>query len=77
MATKTITIDLEAYGRLSKARRDNESFSEVIKRVVPEPFDLDEWLKMVRRIGISDEVADAIHEHVATRHLRRSPRRRG
>jgi hypothetical protein len=39
MATKTISVDLEAYARLRSARQTrDESFSMVIKRAVwPEP----------------------------------------
>lgn len=38
MATKTISVDLEAYERLRGARRhERESFSKVIKRAVWTP----------------------------------------
>ncbi len=35
MATKTITITEEAYGKLKMRKKENESFSEVINRVMP------------------------------------------
>lgn len=68
MATKSITIDLEAYERLVDARRDNESFSQVIKRTVPRPFDLDAYLRELEEHPMSDKAADAIEEHVRRRH---------
>lgn len=34
MAVKTITIDMEAYDTLVRARRGNESFSSVIKQTL-------------------------------------------
>lgn len=42
MATKCITITTEAYERLASKKKENESFSEVINRIVPRytPFDL-------------------------------------
>lgn len=73
MATKTIAIDLDAYKRLKTAKRRDESFSQVIKRVVPRPFDVDEWLARVKRNGISDDAARAIEERVEAR---RRPSRR-
>jgi len=35
MATKSITITEDAYNRLAALKQENESFSEVIKRIVP------------------------------------------
>jgi predicted CopG family antitoxin len=44
MATKTISIDLKAYERLTRARRNpKESFSKVIQRAV--------WLEKGRTCG--------------------------
>jgi predicted CopG family antitoxin len=39
MATKKITIDMEAYRRLKAVQQTDESFSQTIKRVVPKPID--------------------------------------
>jgi predicted CopG family antitoxin len=68
MATKTISIDLEAYERLRAIRRENESFSQAIKRVVKPPFDVKAYLKRIRECPLSDEAAVAIEEHVEQRH---------
>lgn len=72
MPTRSIRVDIEAYDRLMRAKRDGESFSEIIKRSVAVPFDLDRWLRQVRRAGISEEAAKAVERHVAMR--RRRPR---
>jgi predicted CopG family antitoxin len=74
MATKTITIDVAAYNRLKKAKRKDESFSQAIKRVVPEPFDVEAWLKKLESNPASDEFVQAVEEQIAGR--RRSSRER-
>ncbi len=75
-ARKSIRIDAEAYERLARACRDGESFSDLIKRVVPKPFDLHAWLARARSDGISDETAAAIEKQVQSRRARSSRKRR-
>ena len=67
MATKTISIDLEAYARLKGVQRENESFSQTIKRVIRKPVDVKKWLAAIARNRPSDEALDAVEQVVAQR----------
>ncbi|MCE5279174.1 MAG: antitoxin VapB family protein [Planctomycetaceae bacterium] len=68
MATKTITIDLEAYNRLKAVQHADESFSSTIKRVVRAPLDLKAYARNLRRSPMSAEAIGAVEEHLARRH---------
>jgi len=70
MPTKSITIDMEAYRRLSRVRRRNESFSRVIKRTVPLPLDLSAYLERLDATPMGGEAVAAIARHESRRHAR-------
>jgi predicted CopG family antitoxin len=58
MATKTLTITEDAYDRLVGLKANNESFSEVIKRILPK-VDLRKFHGI-----ISNEFADELEESI-------------
>jgi predicted CopG family antitoxin len=68
MAVKTITIDMEAYDLLSKARTGSESFSKVIKHVLgPAGKDAQSLLAGLDSIRVSETVLDGLERVVASR----------
>ena len=77
MATKTISIDLEAYERLRRARRSmNESFSKVIKRArwpVPPKAATALLLAMAQLPVLGEDVLDRLDSAQASDRMPEDP----
>ena len=69
MAVKTITIDLEAYGLLSRHKREGQSFSQVIKaHFGPQPT-VGRFLARMRTSRLSTSTLEALERLVQDRKL--------
>jgi hypothetical protein len=75
MATKTISIDMEAYDRLKGVQKENESFSQTIKRVVWSPAPFLKWQNDPARKPMSDEAIEAVEQVISARRPKSSRRR--
>jgi predicted CopG family antitoxin len=75
MATKTISIDIEAYRRLKSVKENGESFSQTIKRIVRPPIDFEKWMASLERDPLSDRAVEAVEAVVRARRDGRNRRR--
>ena len=70
MAVKTITIDMEAYDKLASLKKEGESFSRLIKRIVStKRSTAAELIKNLPRIALSGETLERLDEVVRERDL--------
>lgn len=68
MAVKTITIDMDAYERLSRLKRKGQSFSQVIKELTPPAVSTGgDLLKALDAIEVSETTLDALDQIVEDR----------
>jgi len=68
VAVKTITIDMEAYEKLAAEKKEGESFSQVIKRVLgARGMTANALLKRIEKVTLSDDTLDRIEEVVRDR----------
>jgi predicted CopG family antitoxin len=68
MAVKTITIDMEAYEILLKAKKGKESFSQVIKKTLsPRRRTARNLLANLDALVLSDDALDAVETVIRDR----------
>lgn len=68
MAVRTITIDMDAYERLSRLKRGGMSFSQVIKEHLPAAgVTAGDLLDALAGADVSEETLDAVDRIVARR----------
>lgn len=69
MGTKTISLSDEAYNRLTAAKKEGESFSDVVNRISP-------GVRLKEYWGVlDDEAADELREAIRTGQDRRTDER--
>ncbi len=64
---RTIKIDVDAFERLDRARRDDETLSEVIKRCVPERRSYGEISRILSKLPFSEEYLEAVNRSATRR----------
>jgi predicted CopG family antitoxin len=67
MATKTITLDLEAYDLLRRHKRGKQSFSEVVKQHFGPRRTIQEFRSALPDAMLSEETLDAIEQQIELR----------
>lgn len=75
MAFKTITISVPAYERLKKLKEPGESFSEVVLRELPEPYDTCGEILDSFKLRPSPKANPKLREAMLNGRGRRSPRK--
>ncbi|MDX1632960.1 MAG: antitoxin VapB family protein [Thermoanaerobaculia bacterium] len=67
MAVKTMTIDLEAYGALTRRKRKGQSFSQVIKEHFANRCTGRDLALVLEDLEVSETTLDAVEEQISAR----------
>jgi len=67
MTTKTIELDAEAYEALSRQKRPDQSFSELIKARFGRSSTTGDLIAAAAEANVSEETLDAIDEVIRAR----------